>query len=166
MSQNNQTLSNEAPKASRRAILTAAPAVAAGALLAAAVTNAVAIGVAKAGEVDPIFGAIEDHRTAVALMRALEDADGDEEEIDDQFYGATEALIEADLVLLSTSPTTVTGVVAALEYAGSGSHFYRERVTVLQQAGGWTRVDVKDAARDFPALVAAALRNIVERGRA
>jgi hypothetical protein len=52
-------LSNEAPKASRRAILTAAPAAAAAALAGGAVANPVAIGVAKAGEVDPIFAVIE-----------------------------------------------------------------------------------------------------------
>jgi hypothetical protein len=59
MSQDNQTLSHEAPKASRRAILTAAPAAAAAALAGGAVINAVAIGAAKAGEVDPIFALIE-----------------------------------------------------------------------------------------------------------
>lgn len=45
MSQDNQTLRNEAPKASRRAILTAAPAAAAVALAGGTVANAVAMAV-------------------------------------------------------------------------------------------------------------------------
>jgi hypothetical protein len=56
---------------SRRALLTAAPAVAAGALLAGTAVNAVAIGMAQAGEVDPIFALIEAHDQAASEESAL-----------------------------------------------------------------------------------------------
>jgi hypothetical protein len=49
---------------SRRALL---PAVAAAALATGTVANAVAIGMAKAGEVDPIFAAIDLHREAIIV---------------------------------------------------------------------------------------------------
>jgi hypothetical protein len=67
MSQDNQSLRNEAPKASRRAILTAAPAAAAAAVARGAIAN-VALGAAKAGEVDPIFAVIERHRAAIETV--------------------------------------------------------------------------------------------------
>jgi hypothetical protein len=56
---------------SRRALLTAAPAAAAGALLAGTAVNAVAIGMAKAGEVDPIFALIEAYDQSASQELAL-----------------------------------------------------------------------------------------------
>jgi hypothetical protein len=156
---------------SRRALLAGAPAVAAAALAGGTAANAVAIGMAKADEVDPIFAAIEAHRATVDLILAIEDRSNNEdldevgEEIDDQMDAAIDTVIEADLVLLSTSPTTVAGVVAALEYAGSVCRHQREP-TILQGANGWADVEIKKAARDFPALMGAALRNIIARGQA
>jgi hypothetical protein len=52
---------------SRRALLAGAPVAAAAALAGGTVANAVAIGMAKAAEVDPIFAAIERHREAVRV---------------------------------------------------------------------------------------------------
>jgi hypothetical protein len=66
MSQDNQILSNEAPKASRRSILTAAPAVAVAVLAGGTVANAVALAIPRTDEVDPIFAAIERERQAYA----------------------------------------------------------------------------------------------------
>ena len=60
----------ESTTPSRRALLAGAPAVAAAALAAGTAVNAVAIGMAKAGEVDPIFAAIEDHRRSLDNMFA------------------------------------------------------------------------------------------------
>jgi hypothetical protein len=48
----------------RRAVLAAAPAVAAGALAAGTAVNAVAVATTRATEVDPIFAVIERHRAA------------------------------------------------------------------------------------------------------
>jgi hypothetical protein len=56
---------------SRRALLTAAPAVAAGALLAGTAVNAVAIGMAKAGEADPIVALIEAYDQAASRELVL-----------------------------------------------------------------------------------------------
>src|SRR5258708_5132793 len=69
------------PIPTRRALLAGAPAAAAGALLAGTAVNAVAIGMAKAGEVDPVLTAIEDHKAALAeyyrLFDVLEEAEQD-----------------------------------------------------------------------------------------
>jgi hypothetical protein len=84
MSQDNQTLIPEAFKASRRAILAAAPAVAVAALTAGTVANAVAIGTAKADETDPDAELIELARQLVditpdveASVRAVKRADAE-----------------------------------------------------------------------------------------
>jgi hypothetical protein len=55
---------------SRRTFLRGAPAAAAGALLAGAAVNAVAVALAKAGEVDPILAAIAEHRRCLDHMFA------------------------------------------------------------------------------------------------
>jgi hypothetical protein len=52
----------------RRAVLAGAPAVAAGALAAGTAANAVAVAMARATEVDPIFAVIERHRAAWELQ--------------------------------------------------------------------------------------------------
>jgi hypothetical protein len=75
MSKDIQILITEAPKVSRRAILTAAPAAAAGALLAGTAVNAAAVAMAKAGGVDPVFAAIERERAAYAAHCVISDAE-------------------------------------------------------------------------------------------
>jgi hypothetical protein len=62
--------SNEAPQASRRAILSAAPVAAAGALLAGTAVNAAAVAMAEVVEVDPIFAAIAGPRRCLDHMFA------------------------------------------------------------------------------------------------
>jgi hypothetical protein len=56
---------NTTPIPSRRAVLAAGPAVAAAALAGGTAANAVAIGMAKAGEIDPVFAAAERLRAAL-----------------------------------------------------------------------------------------------------
>jgi hypothetical protein len=65
MSKDNQTLILELPQASRRALLASAPAAAVAALAGGAITNAAVLTTPRAGEVDPIFEAIERLRTAL-----------------------------------------------------------------------------------------------------
>jgi hypothetical protein len=55
---------------SRRALLAGAPAVAAAALAGGTAVNVAAIGTVKAGEVDPIFAAIAEHRRCLDHMFA------------------------------------------------------------------------------------------------
>jgi threonine aldolase len=121
-----QELSNEAPKASRRAILTAAPVAAAAALAGGTVANALAIGMAKVAEADPIFAVIAAHRACIAELCAINDfvmnASDDTvlpEDIDERTNEANDRRMDAELILLTTDPTSVAGVVAALEYLSS-----------------------------------------------
>jgi hypothetical protein len=117
---------------SRRALLTAAPAAVAGALLAGTAVNAVAISLAKAGEVDPIFEVIQRHRDAIAREDA---AHRHFEEMDAQ-YPMTPDNLEEDnprsaaydvwndlcnvryeiTAELATMPTAVAGLAALLQH--------------------------------------------------
>jgi hypothetical protein len=133
MSQDNQTLIPDVPKASRRGLLLGAPAVAAVALAGGTVANAVAIGTAKADESDPIFDVIERHREALAR----EDAAHQHFEEMDALYPVNLDCLEEhtprnaaydawnDLCnvrcriteeLLATAPTTVAGLAALLQH--------------------------------------------------
>jgi hypothetical protein len=162
MSQDNQTLITEAPKASRRAILTAAPAAAAGALLAGAVVNTVAIGMAKAGEVDPVFAAIAEHQAAWAAVVAAYAREGRTEDDDEITDAAQERAGDAGYYLFTTAPTAVAGVVALLEYLGKDAAAYNPNRTILEWHG---EADAEEVS-EFPCFLADAIRNIVERGQA
>jgi hypothetical protein len=127
MSQDNQTLSNEAPKASRRAILTAAPVAAA-----ALAGGTVGFGIAKAGEVDPIFAVLGEHRTAVKAYLSASDIDGrlasDTPEWNVAHAVTQEAIkreYAAFTAVLTTDPTTLAGGVALLDHVGQ-DHFLGE----------------------------------------
>jgi hypothetical protein len=181
MSQDNQILSNETPKASRRAILTAAPAAVAGALLAAGtVANAAVLGIARTDEVDPIFAVIAEHRTAVeeynrAVMvsGAMRGYGPNKDARYDAAHAATnEALYRTEDALwdvLTAQPTTLAGIVALLAHVGLPEFLTEapefENETVLSTC---TNADeeMKQAAQDFPALLAETMRDIMERGRA
>jgi hypothetical protein len=77
---------------------------------------------------DPILSAIEKHKNAVRLMQAalsVSDAFPDgtnpmtleqQAQIDAAVAGARLPLIDAGLDLIETAPTTLEGIVAALEY--------------------------------------------------
>jgi hypothetical protein len=83
MSQDNQTLVPEAPKASRRGLLLGLMAGGpAAALAAGTVADALANGMAKAGEVDPIYEAIKHERDIYAeycATDAIQSRIGDED---------------------------------------------------------------------------------------
>jgi hypothetical protein len=61
-----KAIDSNRPIPSRRALLAGAPVAAAAALAGGTIANAVAISMAKAGEVDPVFAAIECERAAYA----------------------------------------------------------------------------------------------------
>jgi hypothetical protein len=164
---------------SRRALLAGAPAAAAAALAGGTVANAVAIGMAKAGDVDPALVAIANH---VAALRQWFDAfDREEEsEVDTaEFEAATEAIniggereIETALAVLTTMPTTLAGVAALLEHVGQHEYLEmdsggdNEIFETLLSSWGNQRDGRKTIAQDFSLHLAAALRNIIERGQA
>ena len=161
MSQDNQTLSNETPKASRRAILTAAPVAAAGALLAGTSVNLAAATIAKAA-VDPIFAVIDEHRaadTGVVAAFARGDRIDDDDEITD---AAQERAGDAAYDLFTTAPTTIAGAAALLEYLGTDATAWNREKTIWEWAADGTGEEV----REFPTFLADALRNIIAKGAA
>jgi hypothetical protein len=69
--------------------------------------------------------------------------------------------------LLSCQPTTIEGVLALLDHLGRPEflRYSRDPATVLSGAHEWYD-DERDEVRAWPHTLAAALRNIIERGRA
>jgi hypothetical protein len=152
-------------KTSRRALLAAAPAAAL--VLAPAIATALGglpgavVGIPAA--VDPIFAVIAEHREAVRVWGLDWDDDEDKE------AKATDQWFAAMMTLLTTRPTTVAGLSALLVHVGQPEFLKEnehevERDSVLSGASG--TADLERAAQDFPLHVAAALRDIIERGQA
>jgi hypothetical protein len=156
---------------SRRPFLRGAPAAAAAAPAGGTVVNAVAIGMAKAVEVDPIFGLIEKHKATCDAARAFSARWGDmspsdpeydviKERFDDAYNGERKVLV----LLLTCQPTTLAGIVAALEHVGQTDWVFGNdsEDTVLTDA---SECNIEEA-KVFPKHLAAALRNIIARGQA
>jgi hypothetical protein len=81
--------------ATRRSIIVAAPALAAAALAMGGISNTLAIGKARTEHVDPVFEAIEAHRTLRAELRRLTDALNEARHAAEKEHGARPpALIE------------------------------------------------------------------------
>jgi hypothetical protein len=93
----------------RRALLAGAPAAAAGALAVAGIANTVAIGMSKA-EGDPMLVAVARYKAAVQERLVW----GDEPPAE-FIHAEFDALDE----MVKTTPTTLVGIVAALEVLGS-----------------------------------------------
>jgi hypothetical protein len=153
---------------SRRALLAGAPVAAAAALAGGTVANAVAISVAKAGEDDPIFGVIAEHREAQEALHAACEANGLDMEECPIKTAAENRAGDAELPLFTTAPTTVAGAAALLAYVGSDAHEMNQGpddngrpYTVLSYAAGWSADDRIDAVRRFPLHVSVALRNMI-----
>jgi hypothetical protein len=149
----------------RRALLAGAPA-------AALIAGTGVAALAAATQVDPIFAAIAAHRACIAELCAINDFvrnSSDDavfpDDLDERTDEANDRRIDAELVLLTTDPTSVAGIIAALEYLGSPAPDTRGRDSFLEYARGWGMPDVPRAARSFPVRMAALLRNIVERGQ-
>jgi hypothetical protein len=158
------------PISSRRALLAGAPAAATGALLAGTAVNAVAIGLATAAEVDPIFELIAKHTEACAEVRRWSDIygelsseDPEHDKIEAQEKAALHREEEAIAALLSCPPTTLAGVIAVLEHVGKGEFFFGESNEAILTGA---HESAAEEANAFPEHLAAALRNIVERGQA
>jgi hypothetical protein len=174
MSQDNQILSHEAPKASRRAILTAAPAAAA--LAGGALANSVAIGTVKTTGIDPIFVVLAEHREAVkAYLSAAAVAGGLVDHTPEGIAAssAEEAAIKLEYAafttVLTTDPTTLAGTVALLDHVGQ-DHFLGEAPDApYGMAALIARADIEgplaEAVDRFPARLATALRNITAGGK-
>jgi hypothetical protein len=151
---------------SRRALLTVAAAVAGGTL-----ANAVAIGMTKAGQVDPIFGLIEKHVAACDAAREISDAWGDMHPHDQQ-YAATErdysrvhqARKDALVELLSCQPTSLTGVIAVLAHVGQQDWAYGDDSEETILLDGYE--SGIEEAKSILTHLGTTLRNIIERGRA
>jgi hypothetical protein len=161
------------PIPTRRALLAGAPAAAAGALLAGTAVNAVAITMAKAGEVDPVFAAIEREREAFAAYCASSDfthriGEGRpprgrhkahaawwvrQREADRAHEESAQNLWSARVDFLETQPTTVAGLLAYL------NHIEGPLSTGDAGEAFWDEQE-KEAA--FPTLAAAARKLIGE----
>ena len=171
MSQDNQTLSNKAPKASRRAILTAAPAAAAAVLAGVATVNGLAAGLATPSSADPIFAVIAEHVAATKAYVAS--CHADTATTDDALMERSE---DAWLAVVTTQPTTVPGVAALLAHVGRSEFLGEEEnrsgdpetETVLSSwiNGADPKREFSIAARTFESRLSEALRGIIERGRA
>ena len=174
---------------SRRALLAGAPVAAAAALAAGTTVNGLAAGLATPSSVDPIFAAIERERAAHTVYLATtaaadiddpipppsrDDPDFEEanerrmarpehqawwarwKEADAAHTEAAQGLWAAREAFLQTQPTSVAGLRAYLDHIEGP--FSSDEV-------GEANWDEKEKELAFPTL-AAALRNIIERGRA
>jgi hypothetical protein len=157
---------------SRRALLSGAPVAAAAALAGGTVANAVAISMAKAGGVDPIFAVIAEHREAQEACAVAYEANDLDDDEDPNKLAALEKAGAVELPLFTTLPTSVAGVVALLEYVHSPCHIIWQGEqrgcddTVLSYAYGYNSEEMRQAVGGFDAHVLTALRNIIARGRA
>jgi hypothetical protein len=145
-----------APQASRRALLMGFAAAATP--MAPALANALSEPAPAAA--DPIFAVIAEHQAAsegVIAAFARDHRETDDDEITD---AAQERL--GDVELFTTAPTTVAGVAAFLDYIGTDEIAYEPDLTILEYACEGR----SDAVREFTTFLAAALRNIIERGQA
>jgi hypothetical protein len=152
----------------------------AAALAGGTVANAVAIGMAQAAEIDPIFAVIAEHRTAVEeynraaiVSGAMAGYGPNKDARYDAAHAATNDTLEraqdALWDVLTTQPTTLAGIVALLAHAGLPEFLTEEPEyeyeTVLSTCTNASE-EMKQAAQDFPAHLAETMRGIIERGQA
>jgi hypothetical protein len=142
----------KATTVSRRQMLATMPA--------AAATMTGGAATAGASADDPVFAAVERHRQAIqARLLALRTDQPDD--ISNQLLSAEG---DAFLAWLQTPPTTLAGVVATLEHASRrpsdnlllGDHTYAHLAESAQYFG-----NIRKAGEQFPAMVAAALHQIM-----
>lgn len=73
---------------------------------------------ADAAEVDPVFAAIEHHRSTVAIVEAMDSTDAGWED-------ALDVDLDAWLTLVETEPTTLAGLVAFAAHVASHPDLHR-----------------------------------------
>jgi hypothetical protein len=166
------------PIPSRRALLAKGGAAVAGAPARGPVANAVAIGMVKTGEVDPIFAAIDHH---VEIMTAWFDALRREDATAEYDEPLNEAIgdlchreCDASFAVVMTQPTTLAGVVALLHHLGQPEYLNMDSSapgeasedTILSAWNSSTNNERKRMVNGFPLRLADALRDIVARGQA
>jgi hypothetical protein len=111
---------------------------------------------APAATEDPVFAAIARHREAERAFSSVLRDDACGEAAIAALDRAHDALVD----WLTTSPTTMVGVLATLDYAASPLGGEPGGRTVLSDV--WDSLErLERPARQFPALVAAALRKMV-----
>jgi hypothetical protein len=125
-------------------------------------------------EFDPIFAAIEAHRTAIVAVNAADDVTckmrGSGPDWDAASQASSEATddeMDALREVLNCRPKTIEGVVALLDHLGRPQFLRdsRDPATVLSGAHAWYD-DEQDEVKAFPRELAAALRNIIGRRQA
>jgi hypothetical protein len=127
---------------------------------------------AKAGEVDPIFAVIAEHREAQEACAVAYEANDLDDDEDPNKLAALEKAGAVELPLFTTLPTSVAGVVALLEYVHSPCHIIWQGEqrgcddTVLSYAYGYNSEEMRQAVGGFDAHVLTALRNITRGGQA
>jgi hypothetical protein len=160
---------------SRRALLAGAPVVAAAVLAG----GTVALGIARTDEVDPIFAVIAEHQAALEAYLAASAIDGGLVDRTPEWIVAravTEAAAPrreiAHEAVFTTNPTTLAGVAALLEHVAQpeflkeDEEYPDDRQTILSTLSECVDREWKRTGQDFPLRLAAALRNIIERGQA
>jgi hypothetical protein len=157
---------------SRRALLAGAPVAAAAALAAGTTVSGLAAGLATPSSIDPIFAVIAEHLEAQEEQHAACYANDLDVEDCPRKTVACERAVDVELPLFSTSPTTLLGAAALIEFVYSDVHEVNQMrgcrpETVIEYASGyknWPELQV--AIERFPLHVAASLRAIAERGQA
>jgi hypothetical protein len=160
MSQADQTTT------SRRTLLTRT--VAAAALAGGAGANALAIGMARPMEADPVLAVIREHREAQEELQAACDANDLDMDECPRKEAAQRRAVGAELPLFTTRPTTLLGLAALLMYVTSEAHeICREEdgQTVMEFARGWqNETELLDAIARFPRHIDAAFDTITAGG--
>jgi hypothetical protein len=159
MSQADQTTT------SRRTLLTRAVAAA---LAGGAGANALAIGMARPTEADPVLAVIREHREAQEELQAACDANDLDMDECPRKEAAQRRAVGAELPLFTTRPTTLLGLAALLMYVTSEAHeICREEdgQTVMEFARGWqNETELLDAIARFPRHIDAAFDTITAGG--
>jgi hypothetical protein len=176
MSQDDHTLSHNAPNASRRALLfgiaavgaVASPAVAASLLEAPkGVAAETLLSVPAPAVADPIFDVIRQHLAAQEELLAACKANGLDIEECPRKTAAMDRAYEVEVPLFTTRPTTLLGAASLLEYVHSEVHQVNgdPGETVMGYASGYRNWPELEAAIDgFDRHIIASLRAM--RGQA
>jgi len=125
---------------------------------------------AQGAESDPVFAAIEEHKAACAAHHATyaiysplspNDPGFDEAEADNDDARDCEGNALVDL--LACTPNTLAGVAAMLEHLGQPEGLNYDGGAEHTVLSG-TDQDGLEEAKSLPLRLAAAVRNIIERG--
>lgn len=120
----------------------------------------------KGGGFDPVYSAIERHRTAVAIQTEashiscrLDYEDPSYKAAQERTTEACDELSEALRALLVCRPSTMEGLLALLDYVGQPEWLDDDEdgATILSGAHGYD----ENLLKEFPRTIAAALREMI-----